>query len=90
MTTIDCDTCPVRGRHCGDCFVPLLLGSPDAGRTADAAGRSTPPGSAPQLLPLDRAERAAVGTFVRAGLLAPAAADRVRARRTGGGLSAAG
>lgn len=24
MTTIDCQTCPVRGRHCGDCFVPVL------------------------------------------------------------------
>lgn len=23
-TTIDCDSCPVRGRHCGDCFVPVL------------------------------------------------------------------
>lgn len=23
-TVIDCQTCPVRGRHCGDCFVPLL------------------------------------------------------------------
>lgn len=23
-TTIDCQTCPVRGSHCGDCFVPVL------------------------------------------------------------------
>ena len=22
--TIDCETCPVRGRMCGDCFVPVL------------------------------------------------------------------
>jgi hypothetical protein len=90
MTTIDCDTCPVRGRHCGDCFVPLLVGGPDAGRPVGVPDPVAPPRSAPQLLALDRAERAAVGAFVRAGLLAPAAADRVRARPTGSGLSAVG
>ena len=26
---IDCDTCPVRGDHCGDCVVSVLLGPPD-------------------------------------------------------------
>lgn len=24
VAVIDCETCPVRGRHCGDCFVPVL------------------------------------------------------------------
>lgn len=24
---IDCQTCPVRGRECGDCIVPILLDS---------------------------------------------------------------
>lgn len=89
MTTIDCDSCPVRGRHCGDCFVPLLVRGWDLGGAAAPAGRDAPAGPDPRSLPLDRAERAAVGAFVRAGLIAPAAADRVRARR-GGGLSAVG
>jgi hypothetical protein len=26
--TIDCDTCEVRGRHCHDCVVTVLLGPP--------------------------------------------------------------
>ncbi|PVG82739.1 hypothetical protein DDE18_10260 [Nocardioides gansuensis] len=30
MTThIDCDTCLVRGLHCHDCVVTVLLGPPD-------------------------------------------------------------
>ncbi|MDF9715921.1 hypothetical protein INN71_16135 [Nocardioides sp. ChNu-153] len=28
MTTIDCDTCQVRGLHCHDCVVTALLGPP--------------------------------------------------------------
>jgi hypothetical protein len=94
MTTIDCDTCPARGRHCGDCFVSLLIGGWDQGRPTDqataAAARGEPSGPDRQALPLDRSERAAVGSFVRAGLISPAAADRLRAARTSGGLSAAG
>ena len=27
-TTIDCDTCEVRGLHCHDCVVTVLLGPP--------------------------------------------------------------
>jgi hypothetical protein len=27
-TTIDCDTCTVRGLHCHDCVVTVLLGPP--------------------------------------------------------------
>ena len=27
-TRIDCDTCEVRGLHCGDCVVTVLLGPP--------------------------------------------------------------
>lgn len=26
---IDCDTCPVRGEHCGDCAISVLLGPPE-------------------------------------------------------------
>jgi hypothetical protein len=53
MTTIiDCDTCSVRGLHCHDCVVTVLLGPPpeltfddDAGRALDvlAAGGLVPP-----------------------------------------------
>ena len=28
MTRIDCDTCAVRGLHCHDCVVTVLLGPP--------------------------------------------------------------
>lgn len=72
MTTIDCDTCPARGPHCGECVVPLLV-----------------PGWTDEQ-PLGRAERAAVGCFVRAGLIAPAAADRLRSTRTAAGWTAVG
>ena len=26
---IYCDTCPVRGEHCGDCVISVLLGPPE-------------------------------------------------------------
>lgn len=26
---IDCDTCPVRGEHCRDCVISVLLGPPE-------------------------------------------------------------
>ncbi|MCW2776067.1 MAG: hypothetical protein JWN91_4393 [Nocardioides sp.] len=45
-TTIDCDTCSVRGLHCHDCVVTVLLGPPpeltfddDAGRALDVLAR---------------------------------------------------
>lgn len=31
---VDCDTCQVRGRACGDCVISALLGVPDARPTA--------------------------------------------------------
>lgn len=54
--TIDCETCPARDRMCGDCFVPVL-------------GRAwlQEPGLREQQLDSD--ELAAVGAFVRAGLV---------------------
>ena len=51
-TRIDCDTCEVRGLHCHDCVVTVLLGPPpeltfgdDAQRALDvlAAGGLVPP-----------------------------------------------
>lgn len=68
-TTIDCQTCPVRGRHCGDCFVPVLgrlwLGAPEPPPTA-----------------LTDDELAAVAAFVRAGLVHPDEAASARAELT--------
>lgn len=93
MTTIDCDTCPVRGRHCGDCFVPVLAGTrtqdlPSPTTSRGGAGRVPP--EAAERLPLDRAEVAAVGAFVRAGLITPAASGAVYAERVRSAWSEAG
>lgn len=74
MTTIDCQTCPVRDRHCGDCFVPVL------GRLwlEDELSRPAADGS----VPLDDAEQSAVQAFVRSGLVSPDEAWGLRATRT--------
>lgn len=92
-TTIDCDTCPVRGRHCGDCFVPVLgrvwLDGPESRDEV----RTAPPEDAEDLLlglPLDTDELAAVSAFVRAGLVHPDEADRARAREDSRRRSAVG
>lgn len=82
-TTIDCDTCPVRGRHCGDCFVPVLgrlwLEDP---APREQARRAVGPGPDEPLpgMPLDSDELAAVSAFVRAGLVHPEEAARARAQ----------
>lgn len=86
-TTIDCQTCPVRGRHCGDCFVPVLgkvwLEAPrvpqDLMPFEEEAGQ-----------PLTSDELAAVGAFVRAGLVHPDEAARARAQVAGTAGYAAG
>ncbi|WP_153396502.1 hypothetical protein [Ornithinicoccus halotolerans] len=74
--TIDCQTCPARGHHCGDCFVPVLgrawveqdARAPDPDRTAGAG------------LALDAGEEAAVRVLLRGGLVTEAEAGRARAR----------
>lgn len=84
--TIDCETCPVRGRHCGDCMVPVLakvwLADPPV-RPA-APERETRAAS----LPLDFEETEAVEAFVRAGLVSRAEASRVRAQSTAPSIAA--
>ena len=87
--TIDCQTCPVRGRHCGDCFVPVLgavwLQTPTVATPATPAAPETPevPTAPDDLGPrgvrLDSDELAAVGAFVRAGLVTPQEASTARA-----------
>lgn len=93
-TTIDCETCPVRGRHCGDCFVPVLgrlwLGTPTQRPTGGHAGAPTDgvaddgdDGSVrPATVALDTDELAAVSAFVRAGLVEPGEAAGARAELT--------
>ncbi len=90
-TTIDCQTCPVRGRHCGDCFVPVLgrLWLEEPRPRADLAATGPDPQADVAAVaagaPLDPDELAAVGAFVRAGLVHPdeAAAARAEVTRTG-------
>lgn len=87
MTTIDCQTCPVRGRMCGDCFVPVVARHwlsdpvPVHHRTGDP---SPTPGGGVGLetgLELDDAEWEAVDVFVRAGLVNALDAAGVSATR---------
>jgi hypothetical protein len=85
MTTIDCQTCPVRGRMCGDCFVPVVarqwLSDPSP-RPTRATG--PPPHQEESGMELDDAEWEAVDVFVRAGLvnaLDAAGATATRTRR---------
>lgn len=88
-TTIDCQTCPVRGRHCGDCFVPVLgrlwLEDPRPRAEPDAGPVHHERGQAPAGVPLDSDELAAVSAFVRAGLVDPAEAAAARAEVTAAG-----
>ena len=53
---IDCDTCAVRGRACGDCVVTVLLGA--------EAGPASP-------VELDSAECAAIEALAGSGLVPP-------------------
>lgn len=67
MITIDCQTCPVRGRLCGDCFVPVLgrgwVSQPQPLVPIEDLFTGCPG------LPLDVAERDAVAIFVRQGMV---------------------
>lgn len=103
--TIDCETCPARGRLCGDCFVPVLgrtwLDGP-AGRNLQQPRQESPSAglTSAQLddpvrpgadfAPLDTDELAAVSAFVRAGLVSPDEAVGAQAELTGGARSAVG
>ncbi|QFG68243.1 hypothetical protein [Ornithinimicrobium pratense] len=89
--TIDCDTCPGRGRMCGDCFVPVLgrvwlqdppvrrTEAPDPTRPDVTLGSEAEPARG---APLDSDELAAVSAFVRAGLVDPDEAAAARAQLT--------
>lgn len=88
--TIDCQTCPARGRHCGDCFVPVLgrAWAEEDARGRRAAGAPPANGSRPaEALALDASEEAAVRTLLRGGLVSEAEARRATARAEPGGAS---
>lgn len=91
MTTIDCQTCPVRGRMCGDCFVPVVarqwLSDPAPVHHGRGLPSSFPGGAGRETgletgLELDDAEWEAVEVFVRAGLVNTLDAAGVTARRS--------
>ena len=88
MTTIDCQTCPVRGRMCGDCFVPVVARQwlADPVPVHHRTGHPSPAGGAgagvDAGLELDDAEWEAVDVFVRAGLVNALDAAGVSATRT--------
>lgn len=104
--TIDCDTCPGRGRLCGDCFVPVLgrvwlqdpQVRPDTPEPGGRPGQRVHPArehdpgveEMSRGVPLDTDELAAVSAFVRAGLVDPAQAAQARAQLTGSARFAAG
>lgn len=65
---IDCDSCEVRGRACGDCVVGVLLGVPGVPprvASEEAAGR--PPGA--PALQLDAPEQRALAVLADQGLV---------------------
>lgn len=83
MTVIDCNTCPVRGAHCGQCFVPVVAAAwlnqgHDLLRPGEDLGlpRSRPAEVSEQReqqdrLPLTDAEWDAIDVFIGAGLVNP-------------------
>lgn len=81
MTIIDCHSCPVRGRHCGQCIVPVVarqwLDMPvvHVAELDDAELDDIKLDDAE----LDDAEWEAVDVFERAGLLNTLAAAGARA-----------
>ena len=72
---VDCTTCPVRGQRCDDCAITALRahGSADYPSSWDLGLTAE--------LQLDAAEKRVVSMFVDAGLLKPAAAATLWARR---------
>ncbi len=90
---IDCDSCPVRERHCADCMVTVLLEMPAPADLRDPAGGAHGTGPAAQAaterdwdwdwpdgsLPVDAPEERALRILVDSGLVAPSEAALARA-----------
>lgn len=76
MMIVDCETCPVQGRHCADCMVTALTRLPmPTPRPVRGAGSA-----AEDSLALDPAERRAVSVLVAAGLVDREEGDTATAR----------
>lgn len=69
---IECESCPVRDRHCADCMVTVLLGMP--------APVASPVEDELRLV-LDDRERRGVQTLFAAGLISESEARGARAVR---------
>ena len=67
VLSIDCQTCPVRDLHCGECMVPVLVELATHGGPAEVTEAA-----------LDPHERAAVTALVRSGLVSAHAAATAR------------
>lgn len=81
---IDCETCPVRHVRCDDCIVTALGQTSSLPLVSIGRGPREHAGhdhGDDDELPLDAAERRAVGFFVRAGLVDPQHASGLSARR---------
>lgn len=72
---IECRSCPVRDRHCGDCMVTALLQMPVPRAGLDPVDQGTAYEKSPTLT--DR-ERAGLDVLVGAGLVSRAEASRAR------------
>jgi hypothetical protein len=65
---IDCDSCEVRGRACGECVVGVLLGVPGVPpREASDPSAGRPPGA--PALQLDAPEQRALAVLADQGLV---------------------
>ncbi len=72
---IECGSCPVRDRHCGDCMVTALLQMPVPRTVPGPADQGAEYEQSPTLT--DR-ERAALEVLVGAGLVSHAEASKAR------------
>ncbi|MCW0213274.1 MAG: hypothetical protein OJJ54_07935 [Pseudonocardia sp.] len=60
---VDCDSCEVRGKACGDCVIGVLLGMP----AVRAEGKPMPSGASP--VQLDAPEQHALAVLADQGLV---------------------
>ncbi len=67
---IDCDTCEMRGRACGDCVVSFMT-IPVRPGASSAPSRPEPASSVPEPVEMDHDQVKAVANLAAGGLIAP-------------------
>lgn len=77
--TIDCETCPARGRMCGDCFVPVLGRSWLQGPAVPPPATVSPAGAPTGTPPTGREHEARAEDALPAGMTAPLDTDELAA-----------